>query len=145
MGGSGATLATSFVGFGPVTGLRLECTDGAPNQFAFVLVAPTATQTLPVFQGVLCLDAPLGRYTNQIAVNQGFPQLNSIGQFDASGVFQNLTGTSQTDVPFELPFIPSGQTIQAGQTWNFQVWMRDLDGGGVPTANFSDVLEVTFN
>ena len=149
VGGSGATLATSFVGFGPVTGLRLECTDGAPNQFAFVLVAPTATQTLPVFQGVLCLDAPLGRYTNQIAVNQGFPQLNSIGQFDASGVFQNLTGTSQTgtgyDVPFELPFIPSGQTIQAGQTWNFQVWMRDLDGGGVPTANFSDVLEVTFN
>jgi hypothetical protein len=31
-----------------------------------------------------------------------------------------------------------------GDTWHFQLWYRDFDSGGGPSANFSDVLGATF-
>jgi hypothetical protein len=72
--------------------------------------------------------------------------MNSIGQFDGSGVFQNLAGTSSVgsgfDVPAALPDPPAG-VISAGSTWNFQLWYRD-GGAGPGSSNFSDGISVTF-
>jgi hypothetical protein len=101
-----------------------------------------------VFNGVLCLGAPAARYSVQVANNQGLPQLNSIGQFDAVGVLVNLAGTSATgtgfDVPFELPFTPAGQAIQPGDTYSFQVWFRDSVLTPGDSANFTNLVEITF-
>jgi hypothetical protein len=150
LGGS-ADLSTSSFGSGTGSDLHLECVGGPAGEFGFFLVSATATGTLTVFNGVLCLDAPQGRYNPQVATNQGLPQLSSVGQFDAGGVLQNLVGTSTSgsgfDVPLELPFSPPGQTILSGSTWNFTCWYRDqvppLPNPG-SSANFSNVAEVTF-
>ena len=68
--------------------------------------------------------------------------MNSLGQFDAQGVFQNLAGTSTAGAGFSVPLeVPSMQrTIQAGETWHFQMWYRD--GGG--QSNFTDGVSVDF-
>ncbi len=40
---------------------------------------------------------------------------------------------------------PSGAfAVLAGDTRNFQLWYRDVDGGGMPTSNFSSATSVTF-
>jgi len=44
-------------------------------------------------------------------------------------------------VPSYVPLI--GATITAGDTWSFQLWHRDLNGG-VPTVNFSGGVAATF-
>jgi hypothetical protein len=146
--GNNVKLDTSYLGSGVESGFHLEALDGPANQFGFVLVAAGASLTIPVFEGILCLDAPAGRYTGNVAINQGVPGLNSICQFDASGVLQNLVGTSTVgsgfDVPVQLPFTPSGQTIAPGDVYCFQVWYRDQDAGGMPSANFSNVVCVPF-
>jgi hypothetical protein len=38
--------------------------------------------------------------------------------------------------------LPSGTLIQAGDSWHFQYWTRDLASAG--PANFSSGLKVTF-
>tara|TARA_R110002073_G_scaffold17992_1_gene66844 strand:+ start:1008 stop:3632 length:2625 start_codon:yes stop_codon:yes gene_type:complete len=149
--GGSAKLDTSAFGSGTGSGLRLECTDGPAGEFGFFLVSATATSALSVFNGILCLDNPMGRYSNVIATNQLNPTLNSIGVFDGTGVLQNLSGTSASghgfDVPLELPYSPVGQVIQPGDTWAFQLWFRDqtapLPNPG-SSANFSNAVEVTF-
>lgn len=140
-----ATLVTSTLGSGVGSGLHLECTNGPANEFGFFLVSTGSSQSLNLFDGILCLDLPLGRYNPQIATNQGVPALNSLGQFDVNGVLQSLVGNATSsggsgfDVPTELPFTPAGQVVVPGTTLNFQCWFRD----GL-SANFSDVLIVTF-
>lgn len=134
--GNSVSLAnSSFSGAGV---FHIEA-EGGPNLgFAMVVVSATANDPgTPISQGMLCLGSPLGRYSS----NAG-PGLNSIGRFDASGVMQNLAGTSSTgtgfDVPAALP-TPPGGVISTGSTWNFQVWYRD----GV-NSNFSNGISVTF-
>tara|TARA_R110002072_G_scaffold101524_6_gene223567 strand:+ start:36714 stop:37622 length:909 start_codon:yes stop_codon:yes gene_type:complete len=145
LGGTYAKLDTSSFGSGVGSDLHLECTDGPIDEFGFILVS-NASASLPLFNGVLCLGTPLGRYNAQIATNQGLPQLNSIGQFDGAGVLQSIfgnatsTGGSGFDVPLELPFTPPGQVIAPFETWHFQCWFRDG-----ASANFSNVLEATFS
>ena len=90
-----------------------------------------------VSQGLLCLSPPLGRYNASAG-----PGLNSLGAFDASGVFQSLGGGSATGPGFDVPAVlpsPPGGVVTSGQTWHFQLWFRD---GSV--SNFSDALSVTF-
>lgn len=146
--GGTADLSTSTLGAATPSGLHLECTDGPAGEFGFFLVSSGDSLVLPVFQGILCLDAPQGRYNPSIAGNQGIPALNSIGVFDAAGVLQNLAGNSTVgsgfDVPTELPFSPVGQVIIPGSSWSFQCWFRDLDAAGAPSANFSNVATVVF-
>ena len=143
--GSSATLASSSFGSGLGSDLHLECTNGPAGEFGFYLVSQSATSMISLFDGVLCLDIPLGRYNPQIATNQGLPQLNSLSQFDAFGVLQSIvgnatsTGGSGYDVPTELPLTPPGQSVTPGTTYYFQSWFRDG-----ASANFSDVIEVTF-
>jgi hypothetical protein len=120
----GATLASSTLGSGWASGLRIECQGGPPDEFAIVLVSSDGLGSLPVGTGTLCLGAPIGRYNAHIAANQGLPDLDSIGQFDEDGVLKNLVFNSATtegfDVPFELLYAPAGQLILPGSIWFFQ-------------------------
>jgi hypothetical protein len=149
--GGTAKLDTSAFGSGRGSGLRLQATDGPAGEFGFFLVSAAATSNLSVFNGTLCLDSPTARYNVQVATNQLNPSLNSVGVFGANGVLQNLSGTSTSgtgfDVPLELPYAPSGQLIQPGDTWIFQLWFRDqtppLPNPG-SSANFTNAVEVTF-
>jgi hypothetical protein len=154
-----ATLETS--GFDPnsPSGLHLEVTDGPTDrrtdgptgELGYFVVAQSATSSIPLHSGILCLDQPLTRYSPQVATIQELPQLNSVGVFDASGTLQNLVGTSTTgsgfDVPLELPYSPPGQTIDPGEVWYFQVWYRDRIGSppvAGSSANFTNVVKATF-
>ena len=146
LAGGAATMVTSTFSPGSTpSGLNLQVTDGSPGEFGFMLVAADHTNSIALFNGVLCLDTPFGRYNPNIATNQGLPQLNSIGSFDGAGVFNSLfgnappTGGSGYDVPVELPFSPAGQMIAPGDTYAFQCWYRDG-----ASANFSDTVKVLF-
>jgi hypothetical protein len=90
-----------------------------------------------VSDGLLCLAAPIGRYSPAAGGT-----LNSIGRFDAAGVLQSLAGNSSVgsgyDVPAALPSPPGG-VIGIGSTWHYQLWYRDG-----PNSNFSDGISVTF-
>jgi hypothetical protein len=144
-------LDDSAFGSGSGSDLNIDAKDGPDGEFGFILMSTDGSATVSVFGGVLCLGAPQGRYNPQIATNQGLPQLNSIGQFNAAGDLVNLSGTSSTgfgfDVPSELPFSPAGQVIAPGDVLYFQCWYRDqempLPNPG-STANFSNMIEVTF-
>jgi hypothetical protein len=118
---------------------HLDATQGPTDQFGYFLVAATGAEPgISVSQGMLCLSPPFGRYTATAGAG-----LNSLGRFDATGVMQNLVGTSSTgtgfDVPAALP-APPGGTILPGSTWDFQLWFRDLGGA----SNFSDAISVDF-
>jgi hypothetical protein len=144
-GGQSASLVNSSLGAATPSGLHLDCSGGPIGEFGFLLVSPSAGLQLPVFDGVLCLDNPQGRYNPGAATNQGRPSLDSLGRFDSAGVLQSLVGNAASsagqgyDVPSALPFAPAGQSIAPGETWSFQCWFRDG-----ASANFSDVLDVQF-
>ena len=147
--GNYVKLDSSTFGSGLGSDLHLAATDGPALQFGFVLVSPNTT-LLPIFSGVLCVGSPQGRYSAQIASNQGLPQLNSIGQFDINGDFVSVSGTGTSaggfgfDVPTELPFSPVGQTIGTGSVFYFQIWYRDQIAMPGDSANFSNMLEAMF-
>jgi hypothetical protein len=131
--GGPATLGSSSIS-GPGV-LHLECTAGPPNEFGYFLVSLTLVDPgTPISNGILCLGAPTGRYAP--AAGGTF---NSIGQFDASGVLQNLAGTSTVgsgyDVLATLP-TPPGGVITPGTSYYFQCWFRDGN-----RSNFSDVAQ----
>ncbi len=145
--GDDVKLNSSSFGFLAPSGLHLEAVDGPPNAFGFFCTSASATSSLPVSNGLLCLDLPLARYNSTAVTNQGVSALDSLGQFDANGVFLSLTGNSNAgngsgfDVPIELPHVPPGQLILAGDTHYFQLWYRDQPAG---SGNFSNVLGATF-
>jgi len=138
------TMSTNLSGFGTTaaeSGLHLHATDGPPSEFGYFLVGVTPNDPgIAVSQGFLCLGGGFGRY------NVAGTNLNSTGQFDASGVFQNLVGTSTIgsgyDVPSNIPISGQG-SIMAGETWHFQLWHRDTTAGS-GLANFSNGLSVIF-
>ena len=43
-----------------------------------------------------------------------------------------------------LPYAPPGQVVQSGETWNLQLWYRNLEPGQVSSSNLSNVLETVF-
>ena len=135
-GGGSATLGGSdFSGPGM---FHLDAQGGPVDQFGYFLVAATPVDPgITVSDGQLCLTAPIGRYSSAAG-----PALNSIGRFDAGGVFQNLGGTSTVGSGYDLPATlpsPPGGVIVAGATWHFQLWYRD----GL-TSNFSNGISVDF-
>ncbi len=137
-----ATQLRGHFGSGSGSGLRLIASDGPALQFGYILVGSgTQEPGVAVGQGRLCLatqfPALLGRYT----VLQDLR--NSIGIFNAAGVWINQAGTSAQGVGFDVPLrlpIDGAGGIQAGQTWHFQLWHRDWGG----EANFSNGLTVAF-
>jgi hypothetical protein len=143
--GAPAVLAGTM-GSGVGSDLHLEITGGVPGELAYLLAGNEATAgfVVPGGNGPLCLvgtpSAQLFRYN----VDGGTS--NSIGLFDASGVWQNYFGTSTTGYGFDVPTtIPSGVPIliMAGDTWHFQGWYRDTPAGS-GQSNFSNGLSVTF-
>ena len=150
MGGISAKLDNSSFGSGVGSGLHLAGHDGPALQWGFFLVSAGGSNNQTVNSGVLCLDSPMGRYTLNVASNQGLPQLNSICRFDASGNLENFAGTGTSnggygyDVPLELPYTPAGQMIQSGETWYFQLWFRDFIVTPGDSSNFSNMIEATF-
>jgi hypothetical protein len=148
--GGPVRLNTSTQGHAFGAGVHLEAVDGPPGEFGFFLIGASATGSTNVFNGTLCLDAPLGRYGANVAMNQGVPELDSVGQFDANGVLQNLVGTSAVgsgfDMPLQLPYSPAGQFVMPGDQWAIQLWYRDqlapLPNPG-STSNFSNALLLT--
>ncbi len=133
------TLLTGMLTGSPGTGLHLEATQGPPTQFGYFLIG-TGLQSpgTLVGSGRLCLATTppnmIGRY------NVPGP-MNSVGQFDALGVLQNLVGTSTVGSGYDVPTtIPFGGMIMTGQTWHFQLWHRDIPA----TSNFSNFLSWTF-
>ena len=135
--GNAVTLASSDQS-GPGV-YHLEAEGGPFDQFGIFLVAAANIPSgIPVSDGLLCLSAPIGRYSTTAG-----PGLNSIGKFDAAGVLQNLAGTSTVGSGFDVLAVlpsPPGGVVVSGATWNFQLWYRDV--GGV--SNFSDGISVTF-
>jgi hypothetical protein len=115
--------------------LHLEATDGPSGEFGYFLVSLGFNDPgTPISNGMLCLTVPIGRYAP--AAGGSF---NSIGQFDAGGVLQNLVGTSSVgsgyDVLATLP-TPPGGVIQGGTSYYFQCWFRDGN-----RSNFSNVYQ----
>tara|TARA_R110002073_G_scaffold102831_1_gene233154 strand:+ start:15926 stop:18094 length:2169 start_codon:yes stop_codon:yes gene_type:complete len=148
--GSPVTLGTSFASWQDPAPLHINANGGPSGALGFVLVSDGANAGTNLFNGVLCLNLPMGRYNAQAASHQGLPQLNSLGQFEPNGEFRSNSGTAPSagdpgfDVPFELPFTPPGQTIVPGDTWYFQLWYRDQVVTPWDSANFSNVLKATF-
>ena len=148
--GNYVKLDGSSFGSGLGSDLHIDAVDGPPGEFAFLLVSNDGSLNLPVFNGVLCLGTPQGRYNPSAAANQGLPVLNSLAQFDVAGVMQSITGNATStggagfDVPSQLPYSPAGQVIAPGDTWFFQVWYRDLLVTPGDSANFSNTIQVTF-
>ncbi|MDC0585095.1 VCBS repeat-containing protein [Planctomycetota bacterium] len=79
-------------------------------------------------QGDLCIGSfSLGRHMNDIRDS-------------------GATGTAS--LALDLANVPTnlGRTaVVAGETWYWQAWYRDVDGGGAPTSNLSSAISVTFN
>ncbi|HRV81325.1 MAG TPA: hypothetical protein P5218_07815, partial [Planctomycetota bacterium] len=132
---------TGNLNSGSGSGLHLECSQGPSTQFGYFLVGTgSADPGTPLSQGRLCLALTAGnQFGRYNGVGGGG---NSVGQFDGAGIFQNLVGSSAVgsgfDVPSALPTI--GGTIQAGETWHFQLWYREAAG----QSNFSNGLTVQF-
>ncbi len=134
------TVLTANMNSGVGSGLHLNANQGPPGEFGYFLIGTTFVDPgIVVSQGQLCVSGAIGRY-NAVGGN-----LNSTGQFDGSGVFQNFVGTATStggtgfDVPTTIPTTGS-PTIQPGSTYTFQLWHREAAGA----ANFSNGLEITF-
>ncbi len=70
----------------------------------------------------------------------------AIGRFVGAGQIQNAGASSQFRLRHDLTNHPTPTgaiQVQAGETWNFQAWYRDMVGG-VATSNFSDAVSVPF-
>ena len=128
-------LASTFSGPGV---FHLEATEGPFNEFGYFLVSNSSVDPgTSVSAGQLCLGAPIGRYSPSAGAS-----LNSIGRFDAAGVFINLSGTSTTGAGYDVPAVlpnPPGGVIAIGDTWHFQLWYRDGSA-----SNFSNGVSVAF-
>ena len=108
--------------------LTLIVTSLPPQQFGFFVTSqtPGAVPGLGGGQGVLCVVGDIGRYTRS-------GQLLNSGPFGQNSLALELGETPQ----------PTGLvSIQAGQTWYFQFWHRDVNP--TATSNFTDALRLSF-
>lgn len=105
--------------------VTLSAVDLPANQFGmFVNSMSTGFVTPPGSQGNLCLSGQIGRH-NQNILNSG-----ATGEFSLA--------LDLTNVPQPLGPV----AIQAGETWHWQAWFRDLNPGS--TSNFTDGIMITF-
>jgi hypothetical protein len=98
-----------------------------PSQFAYFLNSDAQgfVPFPPGSSGNLCLGGGIGRHVKQAGLS-------------------GLIGGFAIDVNLErLPRPGGAHSVVAGETWNFQCWFRDNQGG--PTSNFTDGIEIVFN
>ncbi|MCP3915065.1 MAG: hypothetical protein GY711_05880 [bacterium] len=107
----------------PGGNLTLTALDLPPNQFGYFLTSETPgfVPTPGGSDGNLCLAGSIGRFVPQV-MNSG------------------PAGTIA--IPVDLAALPLTPPIavQAGETWNFQAWFRDVGN----RSNFTDAVAVTF-
>ena len=99
------------------------------SSFGIVIVSTTQGFVLNPggSAGNLCLGGAIGRRVGGVVGNTG-----ATGGFSVTA---DLGAMPQPTAPV---------AVAAGETWNFQTWHRD-SVGGVPTSNFTNGLEITFN
>lgn len=105
--------------------VRLACRQLPPHKLALLLVGDGSATSAPPFGiGTLCVSGNVARY-------------------DALHVNTGAAGSAAFDIDIRaLPFTPAIPVL-AGQTWNFQVWHRDLASAG--GSNLSNAVAVTFD
>jgi hypothetical protein len=70
-----------------------------------------------------------------------------VGRFIGPGQVQASSASGALELQLDLTGFPAPQgfvAVTAGETWNFQLWHRDSQGG-VATSNFTDGLSIDFN
>ncbi len=114
------------------SGLHLEADQGPAGKFGYYLVGTASNQpgiSIVWSAGRFCLHLDGGHSIGRYILTG--TQFNSLGRFDASGIHQNLVGTSSVgsgfDVPATVP-ISGSPTIMPGSTWHFQFWHRETGG-----------------
>ncbi|MCP3919880.1 MAG: hypothetical protein GY711_30475 [bacterium] len=92
-----------------------------PGQFGYFLAGQTqGFFNPPGSSGLICLMGNIGRY-NAVA-----------------DIITGPSGSLQLDLT-SIPVNPP-QAVQSGETWNFQLWYRDVGS----TSNFTDGVSITF-
>ncbi|MEZ6018408.1 MAG: hypothetical protein R3F49_25155 [Planctomycetota bacterium] len=107
----------------------LEASDLPNGSFGFFLTSRSAgfVANPGGSQGNLCLSGSVGRFVGP-------------GQIQNSGTI----GAIQLAIDLTSQPTPTGLVaVQAGETWNFTAWYRDVVSGSA-TSNFADGLEITF-
>jgi len=109
--------------------VTLRATSLPANQFGIFVVGQTQgfTPNPGGSSGDLCLGGAIGRYN----------QPGQILVTNAAGEMTLALDLTETPTPNALV------AIAAGETWSFQGWHRDIVAG-LPTSNFTDGLEITF-
>ncbi|QDV05551.1 hypothetical protein Poly30_10490 [Planctomycetes bacterium Poly30] len=106
--------------------LRLNATSLPPESFGYLLASRTQAQ-VPMgmgSQGVWCLGGAVAAFRTQTQ------RTSSLGSLS---VEPDLTA---------FPLAQGSVAVQAGETWNFQVWYRDANRQS--TSNFTDAVTLTF-
>lgn len=127
---TGASGAMTVLGSAVVShnDLLLTARQVPPNVFGFFITSTTPGSVFPLAnsQGTLCVIGDIGRGVGGGIVNAG-----SLGVFE---------------IAVDLTTMPQGSgfvSVMPGDTWHFQAWHRDVNGGQV-TSNFTDGVAVTF-
>ncbi len=105
--------------------VSFRCLSLPSNQSGYLLASMAQADIFmpPGSQGRLCLGAPTARFNSDV---------------------QNTLGGSIMVFNPDLSNVPltPAVSVQAGQTWNFQVWYRDINPG--QTSNFSLPVSIEF-
>jgi len=118
--GNAATMSSSGLPSVVLNELTLEVQGAALGKFGLFFTG-TATQSISVGEGLLCVSDPQQRIQPVLVI-------------DATGA---------VSLPLDLTSAPLAGTVQASDTHYFQFWFRDPSGGPAGF-NFSDGLEVEF-
>lgn len=124
---SGAAAALTPLGSASLTAadLVLDATALPMNQFCLFFCGDQ-DDFVPGFagsQGNLCIGGTLYRF---------------------NGYIQNSGAAGATSLAVPFDDLPPGATFDAGETWYFQTWFRDVTGG-VATSNTTNGVRVTFH
>ncbi|QDV09009.1 hypothetical protein Poly30_45650 [Planctomycetes bacterium Poly30] len=113
--------------------VSLHATQLPPNAFGFFLASRDAGLVVHPggSAGTLCLGGSIGRYVGP-------------------GQIQNSGASGSFSLPLDLTAIPQPNgavPAQAGETWRFQAWFRDVTTTSppIPTSNFTSGLEITWD
>jgi len=128
--GNSAVLSAGGSNVASSNSLTLVASAMPANQFGFFLTSQTQGNIANPggSQGNLCLSGTIGRYV-------------------APGQIKNGGSGGTFSLPLNLSQTPAGSVfvaINAGETWNFQAWFRDIGPLGQPWSNFTNGLSVTF-
>lgn len=130
VGSSGAPAVLSAAGSGSALSETLVLTGRhlPRNAFGMFFTGRSQGSVVPAGSiGRLCMSGAIGRF-------------NGPGQIKNSGE----AGVIALEVnPGALPTPNASIPAMAGETWNFQLWFRDVSGG--PTSNFTQGVAVTWN